>query len=141
MRPFVIKHIDHLVLRVSDLERSVAFYTQLLGCSVSRVREDLGMVHLATGTAMIDLVTLDGPLGKPGGAAPGTEGRNLHHFCLRIEPFDEAALTAYLQAAGVEVEPAEKRYGAEGEGLSLYCYDPDGNQVELKGPVPATEAP
>ena len=141
MRPFVIKHIDHLVLRVSDLERSVAFYTQLLGCTVSRVREDLGMVDLATGTAMIDLVTLDGPLGKPGGAAPGTEGRNLHHFCLRIEPFDEAALTAYLQAAGVEVEPAEKRYGAEGEGLSLYCYDPDGNQVELKGPVPATEAP
>ena len=102
---------------------------------VSRVREDLGMVHLATGTAMIDLVTLDGPLGQPGGAAPGVEGRNLHHFCLRIEPFDEAALTAYLEAAGVKVEPAEKRYGAEGEGLSLYCYDPDGNQVELKGPV------
>ncbi|BAW22736.1 MULTISPECIES: VOC family protein [Pseudomonas] len=135
MRPFTIKHIDHLVLRVSDLPRSVAFYTGLLGCHVSRVREDLGMVHLGTGTAMIDLVTLDGPLGRPGGAAPGVEGRNLHHFCLRIEPFDEAALTAYLEAAGVKVEPAEKRYGAEGEGPSLYCYDPDGNQVELKGPV------
>ncbi|PNA84902.1 VOC family protein, partial [Pseudomonas sp. GW460-5] len=66
MRPFTIKHIDHLVLRVSDLPRSVAFYTGLLGCHVSRVREDLGMVHLATGTAMIDLVTLDGPLGRPG---------------------------------------------------------------------------
>ncbi|HDS1767787.1 VOC family protein [Pseudomonas putida] len=135
MRPFTIKQIDHLVLRVRDLPRSVAFYTELLGCTVSRVREDLGMVHLATGAAMIDLVTLDGPLGQPGGAAPGVEGRNLHHFCLRIEPFDEAALTAYLEAAGVKVEPAEKRYGAEGEGLSLYCYDPDGNQVELKGPV------
>lgn len=141
MRPFTIKHIDHLVLRVSDLPRSIAFYTELLGCTVSRVREDLGMVHLATGTAMLDLVTLDGPLGLPGGAAPGAEGRNLHHFCLRIEPFDEPALTAYLQAAGVKVEPAEKRYGAEGEGLSLYCYDPDGNQVELKGPVPAAAAP
>ncbi|MGN8249362.1 VOC family protein [Pseudomonas sp. SMV7] len=135
MRPFAIKHIDHLVLRVSDLPRSIAFYTELLGCTVSRVREDLGMVHLATGTAMIDLVTLDGPLGQPGGAAPGAEGRNLHHFCLRIEPFDEPALRAYLQAAGVPVAPAEKRYGAEGEGPSLYCYDPDGNQVELKGPV------
>jgi catechol 2,3-dioxygenase-like lactoylglutathione lyase family enzyme len=136
MRPFAIKHIDHLVLRVSDLQRSVAFYRDLLGCTVSREREDLGMVHLATGTAMIDLVTLDGPLGRPGGAAPGAEGRNLHHFCLRIEPFDEQALTAYLQAAGVAMEPAQVRYGAEGEGLSLYCYDPDGNQVELKGPVP-----
>ncbi|MFK0310160.1 VOC family protein [Pseudomonas sp. NPDC090233] len=135
MRPFTLKHIDHLVLRVSDLDRSVAFYRDLLGCTVSRERPDLGMVHLATGTAMIDLVTLDGTLGKPGGAAPGAEGRNLHHFCLRIEPFDEQALTAYLQAAGVAVEPAERRYGAEGEGLSLYCFDPDGNQVELKGAV------
>ncbi|BDM22554.1 MULTISPECIES: VOC family protein [Pseudomonas] len=135
MRPFAIKHIDHLVLRVTDLQRSVAFYRDLLGCTVSRERPDLGMVHLATGSAMIDLVTLDGPLGLPGGAAPGAEGRNLHHFCLRIDRFDEQALTAYLHAAGVAVEPAEKRYGAEGEGLSLYCFDPDGNQVELKGPV------
>ncbi|MFJ4346295.1 VOC family protein [Pseudomonas sp. NPDC089401] len=137
MRPFTLKHIDHLVLRVGDLPRSVAFYRDLLGCTVSRERPDLGMVHLATGTAMIDLVSLDGPLGQPGGAAPGAQGRNLHHFCLRIEPFDEAALTTYLEAAGVSVEPAEKRYGAEGEGLSLYCFDPDGNQVELKGPVAA----
>ena len=135
MRPVTLNHIDHLVLRVSDLQRSVDFYRDLLGCTVSRERPDLGMIHLATGTAMIDLVTLDGPLGRPGGAAPGAQGRNLHHFCLRIEPFDEQALTAYLQAAGVAVEAAEKRYGAEGEGLSLYCFDPDGNQVELKGPV------
>lgn len=135
MRPFTITHIDHLVLRVADLQRSLGFYRDLLGCSVSRERPDLGMVHLATGTAMIDLVTLDGPLGRPGGPAPGEQGRNLHHFCLRIEPFDELALTAYLQAAGVRVEPAENRYGAEGEGPSLYCFDPDGNQVELKGPV------
>ncbi|MFJ4156716.1 VOC family protein [Pseudomonas sp. NPDC089752] len=137
MRPFAIKHIDHLVLRVSDLQRSVAFYRDLLGCLVSRERPDLGMVHLAAGSAMIDLVTLDGPLGQPGGAAPGAQGRNLHHFCLRIEPFDEQALKAYLQAEGVAVESAEKRYGAEGEGLSLYCFDPDGNQVELKGPIEA----
>ncbi|AVD82990.1 VOC family virulence protein [Pseudomonas sp. SWI6] len=135
MRPFAIAHIDHLVLRVTDLARSVAFYRDVLGCRVSREREDLGMVHLATGSAMIDLVTLDGPLGKPGGAGPGPQGRNLHHFCLRIEPFDEQALTAYLLEQGIRVEPAERRYGAEGEGLSLYCYDPDGNQVELKGPV------
>ncbi|WP_027596215.1 VOC family protein [Pseudomonas sp. LAIL14HWK12:I7] len=135
MRPFAIKHIDHLVLRVSDLPRSLAFYVDVLGCTVRKVRKDLGMVHLATGTAMIDLVTLDGVLGQPGGAAPGAEGRNLHHLCLRIEPFDEPALAAYLRAAGVTVEPAEKRYGAEGEGPSLYCFDPDGNQVELKGPL------
>lgn len=135
MRPFAIRHIDHLVLRVRDLQRSVAFYRDVLGCRVSKERPDLGMIHLAAGTAMIDLVSLDGELGRPGGAAAGESGRNLHHFCLRIEPFDEQALTRYLQAAGVAVDAAEVRYGAEGEGLSLYCYDPDGNQVELKGPV------
>ncbi|MBF8733520.1 VOC family protein [Pseudomonas guariconensis] len=135
MPPFVIQHIDHIVLRVQDLERSIAFYRDLLGCQVSRTREDLGMVHLAAGTAMIDLVTLDGPLGRPGGPASNGQGNNLHHFCLRIAPFDEQALITYLQAAGVTVEPAEKRYGAEGEGPSLYCFDPDGNQVELKGPL------
>ncbi len=124
MRPFAIKDIDHLVLRVRDLERSVAFYRDVLGCEVSRVRDDLGMVHLATGSAMIDLVTLDGPLGKPGGAAPGAQGRNLHHFCLRIEPFDEQALTAYLLAQGIRVEPAEKRYGAEGRGCRCTATTP-----------------
>ncbi|MCO7513887.1 VOC family protein [Pseudomonas guariconensis] len=134
MRPFTIQRIDHVVLRVSDLARSVAFYRDLLGCQVSRQRDDLGMIHLAAGTAMIDLVALDGPLGRRGGRAAAREGRNVDHFCLRIEPFDEAALVGYLNAAGVVVEPAEKRYGAEGEGLSLYCFDPDGNQVELKGP-------
>jgi glyoxylase I family protein len=135
MRPFTIEQIDHLVLRVSDLERSIGFYRDLLGCQVSRIREDLGMVHLAAGSAMIDLVRIDGPLGLPGGRAAADQGRNLHHFCLRIEPFDEQALSDYLKTAGVIVEPAEKRYGAQGEGLSLYCFDPDGNQVELKGPV------
>ncbi len=84
MPPFIIQHIDHIVLRVQDLERSIAFYCDLLGCQVSRTRDDLGMVHLAAGTAMIDLVTLDGPLGRPGGPGSNGQGNNLHHFCLRI---------------------------------------------------------
>jgi len=131
---FSILHIDHLVLRVRDLARSMAFYGDVLGCPLDRRREDLGMVHLAAGSSLIDLVAIDGPLGRKGGAAPGREGHNLDHLCLRIEPFDEPALRAHLQAAGVHVEPAEQRYGADGEGLSVYCLDPDGNRVELKGP-------
>ncbi|MFK3776105.1 VOC family protein [Pseudomonas sp. NPDC089406] len=131
---FHVLHIDHVVLRVANLQRSLVFYEQLLGCAVRRRREDLGMLHLAAGSSLIDLVAIDGPLGRQGGAAPGREGHNLDHLCLRIEPFDEPALRAYLQAAGVQVEPAEQRYGADGEGLSVYCLDPDGNRVELKGP-------
>lgn len=140
MLPSRILHIDHIVLRVSDLPRSLAFYRDVLGCPVSRVRESLGMIHLAAGSSMIDLVAVDGPLGLKGGPAPGRQGHNLDHLCLRVEPFDEQALSDYLQGAGVRVEPAEKRYGAEGEGLSLYCFDPDGNRVELKGPCMTASA-
>ncbi|PYC16985.1 VOC family protein [Pseudomonas mosselii] len=134
MPAFTILHIDHLVLRVGDLERSLAFYHELLGCPVRKRRDSLGMIHLGAGDGLIDLVAVDGPLGRQGGEHPGPTGHNVDHFCLRVEPFDESALSTLLRDAGVRVEAAEKRYGAEGEGISLYCYDPDGNRVELKGP-------
>jgi hypothetical protein len=86
---------------------------------------------------MIDLVDLQGELGRKGGGAAGAERRNVDHFCLRIEPFDEALLSAHLQSFGLSVAKAESRFGAEGKGLSLYCLDPDGNEVELKGPPEA----
>ena len=133
MHPFTIQHIDHIVLRVQDLERSITFYAQVFGAELVKRRDDLGLVHLRAGTSMIDLVSLDGELGRKGGAAAGQEGRNLDHVCLRIEPFDEAALVSHLQSFGLTTGKAAKRFGAEGYGLSLYCFDPDGNQVELKG--------
>ena len=119
MPAFTILHIDHLVLRVGDLQRSLAFYHELLGCPVCKRRDSLGMIHLGAGDGLIDLVAVDGPLGRQGGPLPGPSGHNLHHFCLRIEPFDEPSLSARLREAGVRVEAAEKRYGAEGEGVSL----------------------
>ena len=135
-RPFDIQRIDHLVLRVRDLSRSVAFYGEVLGCRVERQREHLGLVHLRAGASMIDLVGIDGKLGARGGAAAGSEGRNVDHLCLRIEPFDEAALVAHLAAFGIAPEgPADVNFGAEGDGPSLYFRDPDGNTLELKGPA------
>ena len=77
---------------------------------------------------------VDGELGRAGGAPPGKEGRNLDHFCLRIEPFDEAAIRRQLESHGIEAGPLESRYGAEGTGPSIYLTDPEGNVVELKGP-------
>lgn len=136
MPAFSIRQLDHLVLRVQDLPRSIAFYRQVMGCELVRLREDLGLAHLRAGASMIDLVSLDGRLGRDGGAGPGAEGRNLDHLCLRIEPFDEAALCRHLQHCGIAPEgPAARRFGAEGEGWSLYLRDPDGNIVELKGPA------
>lgn len=133
MHPFTLRHIDHIVLRVADLQRSIDFYRQVLGAEVVRHNEPLGLVHLRAGTSMIDLVDLEGELGRKGGGAAQAQRRNVDHFCLRIEPFDESALTAHLQSFGLDVEKAARRFGAEGYGLSLYCFDPDGNQVELKG--------
>ncbi|MHA3735657.1 VOC family protein [Pseudomonas sp. Eth.TT006] len=137
MLPFSIQRIDHIVLRVADLQRSIDFYGRVFGAELVKHNEKLGLVHLRAGTSMIDLVDLQGELGRKGGAAAGAERRNVDHFCLRIEPFDEAALLSHLQACGLSVATAARRFGAEGYGLSLYCFDPDGNQVELKGPSEA----
>ncbi|WP_448142930.1 VOC family protein [Stenotrophomonas bentonitica] len=134
--PFQIQRIDHLVLRVQDLQRAVAFYRDVLGCTVARERPTLGMVHLHAGSSMIDLISVEGALGSRGGPAAGAQGRNLEHLCLRIEPFDEAALREHLKMHGVVVDgQVSSNLGAEGDGLSLYLRDPDGNGVELKGPA------
>ena len=132
--PFWIMGLDHLVLRVRDLDRMVWFYCEILGCHVERVQEDLGLTQIRAGRSLIDLVTVDGKLGRMGGAAPGSEGRNLDHFCVAIEGYDEAAIRAYLAAHKVAIGEAGSRDGADGEGPSLYVKDPEGNVVELKGP-------
>lgn len=133
-----IRDIDHVVLRVTDLERMLFFYCDVLGCSVERRKDDIGLVQLRAGRSLVDLVPVDGELGRAGGAAPGREGRNMDHLCFRIETFDEAALIDHLERHGVEPGRASTRYGAEGNGPSMYVQDPEGNTVELKGP-PASD--
>ena len=129
-----IKQLDHVVLRVSDLRAMKHFYMDVLGCTMDREREDLGLYQLRAGAALIDLVPVDGPLGLKGGAAPGATGRNMDHFCLTVEPFDADAIIAHLRAHGADPAPVASRYGAEGQGPSIYVPDPEGNVVELKGP-------
>ena len=132
--PFSVQRIDHVVLRVRDLARSEAFYREVLGCEVAKRRDDLGLLHLRAGASMIDLVAVDGKLGARGGEAPGAGGRNVDHLCLRIDDFDEAAIIKHLAAHGIAPHgPASRNFGAEGDGLSLYFDDPDGNAIELKG--------
>jgi glyoxylase I family protein len=129
-----IRDIDHLVLRVIDLDRMLRFYCGVLGCTVERRDDAIGLVQLRAGRALVDLVPVSGKLGRAGGAPPGREGRNLDHFCFRVEPFDEAAIRRHLEAHHVDAGPLASRNGAEGEGPSIYVTDPEGNVVELKGP-------
>jgi glyoxylase I family protein len=128
-----LKGIDHVVLRVRDLEAMSRFYCEVLGAQHVAYRAEFGMTHLRVGASMIDLVAVDGPLGKVGGAAPGEDGRNMDHLCLRVERFDQDAIVAHLQRCGVEVGEIRRRFGAEGNGISIYVRDPEGNTVELKG--------
>ncbi|MBM3385400.1 MAG: VOC family protein, partial [Betaproteobacteria bacterium] len=114
-----------------------AFYVGVLGCTVARRRDDLGLVQLKAGRSMLDLVPVQGKLGLAGGAAPGREGRNVDHFCFRVEPWDEQAIRAALAGAGIAAGDTASRFGADGQGPSIYLTDPEGNTVELKGPPDA----
>jgi glyoxylase I family protein len=126
-----IAGLDHVVLRVGDLDRAIAFYEKALGCHVERRLEQPKLVQLRAGACLIDLV----PAPASPGAAAEKAGRNMDHFALRLNGFDAAALAAHLRRHGVEVGEVHERYGAEGYGPSLYISDPDGNTVELKGPA------
>ncbi|VVE04791.1 lactoylglutathione lyase [Pandoraea aquatica] len=131
--PFVA--LDHVVLRTNDVARLRHFYIEVLGCTLEKVQDDIGLVQLRAGDALIDLVDVAGKIGRQGGVAPGPEGHNLDHFCLRVEPFDDEAIRKGLASHGVTLGEVVQRYGAHGEGPSCYLSDPDGNTVELKGPA------
>ncbi|MEA2999012.1 MAG: glyoxylase family protein [Sphingomonadales bacterium] len=131
-----IRDIDHVVFRVVDLERVAAFWRDVLGAQFEKHQEAIGLYQLRVGTSLVDLVPVDGKLGRMGGAAPGTEGRNVDHVCFRVDPWDEAAILAHLAAHDIEAK-VTRRYGADGEGPSIYIHDPEGNMLELKGPAAA----
>lgn len=128
-----IAAIDHIVLRTSRLQEMLDFYCGVLGCVVEReTPAELGLIQLRAGNALIDLVTLDGELGRKGGGPPTRGGNNLDHFCLRLEPVSESEVEAHLRAHGIDAGPFEERYGADGFGNSIYVKDPEGNTVELR---------
>lgn len=134
MPPFKLRKIDHVVLRIHDLDASLNFYCGVLGCTIDKHQEGIGLMQVRAGDSLIDLIPLDGKLGRIGGAGPQQEGRNVDHFALQVAPFDEPAIRSHLATHGITISEAGRRYGAEGDGPSIYIQDPDGNTVELKGP-------
>lgn len=127
-----VSGIDHIVLRVRDVETSLRFYTRVLGCPLERRRDELGLLQLRAGGSLIDLVPVDGVIGKRGGPAAGPDGHNVDHICLRIAGFDPERTRAHLARHGVEVDSEGVRYGSSGDGYSMSITDPDGNGVELR---------
>ena len=131
--PIQVAAIDHVVIRIVDLELMLDFYCGVLGCVVERRQDEIGLIQLRAGNALIDLVPVTGKLGGLGGSAPGSEGRNMDHLCLRLEQFDVGEISGFLEAKGINAGDVGSRYGAEGFGPSIYINDPEGNVIELKG--------
>jgi cytokinin dehydrogenase len=117
--------LDHIVLNVADVERSLAFYEGVLGLPAERVdlwrqgKVGFPSVRINDQT-IIDLV------------AHAAKGDNLAHLCLVCEGTAES-IVEDLKASGVQIESGPKwRSGARGDGSSVYIHDPDGNQVEIR---------
>ena len=125
--PFEVQELDHVVLRCHDQARMLDFYVRILGLIEERRLEAIGLIQLRAGRSLVDLV--------PDADGAPREHPNLDHVCLAIATPDLDAVVRYLVTAGVEIigEPMV-RYGARGYGLSIYCRDPEGNVIELKGP-------
>lgn len=139
--PFRLRQLDHVVLRVRDVVAMRRFYLEVLGCTPELDQPDIGLFQLRAGTSLIDLVAVDGKLGRKGGPAPGKDAHNVDHVCLSVDRYDEGAILAHLEAHGVRVGETGMRYGAEGQGPSIYLFDPEGNMLELKGPpIPGSRA-
>jgi glyoxylase I family protein len=118
--------LDHVVLRVRDQAASERFYREVLGCTVDRVNERISLIHLRFGECFIDLLPAQAEL-------PSRDQRGLDHFCLSIQCDDLPALVKALRDRGgrVEGDPVN-RYGAFGDGPSIYLHDPDDYRIELK---------
>ncbi len=126
---FHVERIDHVVLRARDVAAMVRFYQQALGFKVERTLDRIGLVQLRAGASLLDVVPA-----QQGQAVPA-DAPNMDHLCFRIEPFDRDAIVTRLAPLGISVGETVDRYGAEGTGPSVYFHDPEGNQIELKGPA------
>ena len=118
-----IQNIDHVVFRVTDLERVAKFYMDVLGAQLEQFQEHVPLYQLRVGTSLIDLVPV----------AEKPAGHNVDHVCFRVSPWNEKHILAHLFTHGIVAEVGN-RYGADGEGPSIYLEDPEGNRLELKGP-------
>jgi catechol 2,3-dioxygenase-like lactoylglutathione lyase family enzyme len=125
--PLSVHGIDHVVLKVSDVARSIAFYESMLGLRLERILDSVPVYQMRCGANLVDLVPL-----AAGETLPPREARGIEHLCLAVDAQLEPLLAA-LAAHGVAVASAPREvYGAKGFGTSIYIRDPDDYEIELK---------
>ena len=127
-----ITEMDHIVLRVKDVETALRFYAETLGLKTERVDQwRAGEVRFPS--ARINDDTIIDFFGSDQEPMTREGSRNQDHFCMVIEPTDMEDLKVKFEAIGVEIQAGPgKRWGSHGDGISLYIYDPDDNVVELR---------
>ncbi len=124
--------MDHIVLNVSDIERSLAFYIDVLGLQGERLEEfrsgDVGFPSVRINEdTLIDLMS------SPRATTNPEASKNLNHYCLVTRSVDLAEVAENLRVQGVTVvqEPVS-RWGARGHATSIYVLDPDENEIEIR---------
>ena len=130
-----IIELDHIVLNVSDIDRSLRFYTEILALEGERVEQfkagkvGFPSVRISAGT-VIDLFPRKGNASAP---AKGKTDGNLNHFCLVVGADNFAGAVEYLKANDIAIrEGPVSRWGARGQATSVYFLDPDGNEIEIR---------
>jgi len=115
--------LDHVVLEVRDVDRSLAFYHGVLGLPIERLdafrRGEVPFPSLRVGPLLIDLFVT------------ATPGPGPNHICLEVDGTPAEMLRA-LDASGIAHTEPGLRFGARGDGTSVYVHDPDGHQVEIR---------
>lgn len=127
--------LDHIVLNVSDIDRSLQFYIDVLGLQGERVDEfRAGKVSFPS--VRVNQQTIIDLFPRKGGATPSTlekANANLNHFCLVVGTEDFKGIVEYLRGNQVTVHQGPvSRWGAQGRATSVYFSDPDGNEVEIR---------
>ncbi len=127
-----ITEMDHIVLRVKDVEESLKFYCETLGMPSERVEQwKAGEVRFPSARLNADTIIDFFASDQETIAKDGV--KNQDHYCMVIEPTDMDELKAKFEAMGVGIQAGPgKRWGSHGDGTSLYIYDPDNNVVELR---------
>ena len=134
-RPFQLTKIGHVVLMSTDLERSVKFYTGLLGFRVSDVYPETmmkgRMVFMRCAADHHGVALVGATRGVAGGAAPGSSPQHeLHHMAFEVATLDEVfGARAWLRANGVQIEfEGRRRAGCQ---VAVEFRDPDNHFLEI----------
>jgi catechol 2,3-dioxygenase-like lactoylglutathione lyase family enzyme len=136
MKRIKVTELDHIVLNVSNIDRSLAFYIEVLGLTAERVNEfkagEVGFPSVRINQdTIIDLFPNKDTDKDPVAREKG-EG-NLNHFCMVVGPEDFSGIVDYLKDNGVMVHAGPvSRWGARGRATSVYFLDPDGNEIEIR---------